>query len=113
MSNLIHLASCLGIVALMYFLGSFLKASICPVLAADIGDNRVIPIAMATERAIRKRLALCPLWALALRVPDVSSIPFNLARVVLIVTPMLILPVVVQHHFQASLIVEPLIILFL
>jgi hypothetical protein len=27
---------------------------------------------MATERAIRERLALCPLWALALRVPDVS-----------------------------------------
>ncbi len=108
-----HLASCLGIVAFMYFLGLYLKLSICPVLAAGIGDNRDIPIAMATERAIRKRLALCPLWALALRVPDVSSFSFNLARVVLIVTPMLILPVVVQHHFQASLIVEPLIILFL
>jgi hypothetical protein len=73
MSNLMHLASCLGIVAFMYLLGSFLKASICPVLAAYIGDNRVIPIAMATERAIRERLALCPLWALALRVPSVSS----------------------------------------
>ena len=108
-----HVASCLDIVAFMYLRGLYLKLSICPVLAASIGDNRVIPIAMATERAIRKRLALCPLWALALRVPDVSSIPFNLARVVLIVTPMLILPVVVQHHFQASLIVEPLIILFL
>ena len=108
-----HLASCLGIVAFMYLRGLYLKLSICPVLAACIGDNRVIPIAMAIERAIRKRLALCPLWALALRVPDVSSFPFNLARVVLIVTPMLILPVVVQHHFQASLIVEPLIILFL
>lgn len=91
----------------------FVLASLEPVLASYIGDNRVIPIAMATERAIRERLALSPLWALALRVPDVSSIPFNLARVVLIVTPMLILPVVVQHHFQASLIVEPLIILFL
>lgn len=101
-----HLASCLGIVAFMYLRGLYLKLSICPVLAACIGDNRVIPIAMATERAIRERLALCPLWALALRVPDVSSFPFNLGCVVLIVTPMLILLVVELHHFQASLIVE-------
>jgi hypothetical protein len=28
---------------------------------------------MATERAIRERLALSPLWALALRVPSMSS----------------------------------------
>ena len=84
----------------------FLLASIEPVLAAGIGDNRDIPIAMATVRAIRERLALSPLWALALRVPDMSSSLFNLGRVVLIVTPMLILPVVELHHFQASLIVE-------
>ena len=51
----------------------FLLASIEPVLAAGIGDNRVIPIAMATERAIRERLALSPLRALAVRVPYVSS----------------------------------------
>ena len=57
----------------MYLRGLYLKASICPVLAADIGDNRVIPIAMATERAIRERLALSPLWALALRVPYMST----------------------------------------
>jgi hypothetical protein len=51
----------------------FLLASIEPVLAAGIGDNRDIPIAMATERAIRERLALSPLWALALRVPYMST----------------------------------------
>ena len=82
-----------------------MKASIEPVFACTIGANRAVTIASATERVIRERLALSPLWALALRVPCVSSIPFNLGRVVLIVTPMLILPVVVLHHFQASLIV--------
>jgi len=44
----------------MYFLGLYLKASIEPVLASYIGDNRAIPIAKATERAIRERLALSP-----------------------------------------------------
>ena len=44
----------------LYFLGSFLNASIEPVFACVIGANRAITIAMATERAIRKRLALSP-----------------------------------------------------
>ncbi len=69
---LMHVASVLFIVAFMYLRGLYLKASIEPVLASYIGDNRAIPIAMATERAIRERLALSPLWALALRVPDMS-----------------------------------------
>ena len=44
----------------MYFLGLYLKLFIEPVFACTIGANRAIPIAMATERAIRERLALSP-----------------------------------------------------
>jgi len=71
-----HLASCFGIVAFMYFLGLYLNDSIEPVFACAIGANRVIPITMATERTIREAVRSEPLMGSSLLSVLVMSNPF-------------------------------------